>query len=49
MTFALYWFLGSLLVLAILAVFVYFDRKQATPSYDEACSKVDQELNEQGK
>lgn len=49
MSFVLCWLIGSLVTLAGLAIWFFFDRKQATPTYDESCSKIDDELTGQGK
>ena len=41
--------IATLVGLATLATLVYFDRRNVPKGYDEECSKIDDELNEQGK
>jgi len=53
MQFILWWILIAGItvsaIITIMAIWFYLDRRNVPEGFDEACSKIDQELDEQGK
>lgn len=49
LTFILSWLIVSIIGLVVMIIGIYIERKTNPLDYDNNCSKIDHELNEQGK